>query len=454
MAVLAASLMRDHNRQNFNNNPHISTPMTNPYTGTPKPNDVTRSRSAPPTMTIDDRLSTARAPQRKMPRIEYGSDDDAIAHHTSPTSITECMDVDSRASPVVEPQGPPPQDQAVDCSDGEAAPLGCFSKPGRAQNAVRLLGEASNLMRDVYVYLVRHRIFACSDILESPEPLDRAELDPMGVLFSAQTIARNVLTDELLHEHALDVQIREVLATILLMVYKLRSESNYHSRYGAHSITSIVMSQFMVPAELPIRNYDAVRDHMMHIEMELILKTPIFRLVDETPHAACEWCIYRHYRLQVTEFEERHAAELDAGDVQARCELRDMVATCHSESLLALSGAYFFYHAALIADNDMLEEMGQWATSETMGEAIAHLCLKAIHLLKQPGLCRPLPAVGKQVERAAGAFLMNALRMSTRNAKGLRADALGNGLHPCQQIVGSKALSRLMSLYKPYNTER
>lgn len=425
--------------------------MTYPCTGTPKPNDVTKPRSAPATMTIDDRLTTARATTRKMPRLEYGSDDDPLMHHTSPTSVTECMDVDSRASPVVEPQGPPPQDQAVDCSDGEVAPpLGCFSKPGRAPSAVRLLSEASNLMRDVYVYLVRHRIFVCSDILESPEPLDRAELDPMGVLFSAQTIARNVLTDELLGEHALDVQIREVLAAILLMAYKLRSESNYHSRYGAHSIATIVMSQFMVPAELPIRNYEAVRDHMKYIEMELLMKTPVFRLVDETPHAACEWHIYEHYRAQVDEFEKQHATELDAGEVQARCELRDMVAACHSESLLALSGAYFFYHAALIADTDMLEEMGQWATSETMGAAIAHLCLKAIHLLKQPGLCRPLPFVGKQVERAAGCFLRNAMRLSARNAKGLRADALANGLHPCQQIVGSKSLSRLMVVYKPY----
>lgn len=463
MAVWGASLMCDQARKSFNNNPHISTPI--PSQQCPKDkgrtagmDDVARyTQSAPAVMSIDERLTELARPPRKRPAlggdVAYDvsdSDDTVVYSQSSPTCVMEIDDKkQSRASPV----GQEDPTRGVPKADTQAATpsppvaVGCFGPPNHSRESHALLTGAANILRDVYVHLVRNGLFLPGDCY-TPGALNCPSMDPMGVLFSAQTIARNVLTEELLTENKLNVQMRELLATILLMVYKVRSESQWRYVSSDGGISVCVMSQFMQKHELPLRNVDVVREHMMHIEMQLLTKVPLFRLIDETPHCACEWYISEHYADILRIYRNTHRLELERGDVQARADLRDLEDSCHRETMLALTGAYFFYHAACTSGTDMLEEMGQWATASTMGKALGYICVKAIWLLKAEA-ASPRPVKDK-VSRAAALFVSNAHRLSVQRVSTLRVHAYFNGAHPCQQIVGPHSLARLMTAFNPY----
>lgn len=465
MAVWGASLMCDQARKSFNNNPHISTPISNQQgpkdKGIPAAtDDVARyTRSAPAVMTIDEHLTELARATRKRAALDCNgdvaydvsdSDDMVVCSQSSPTCVMEPEDTKpSRASPVEEndpTRGEPQVDQPVANPPPQTA-VGCFGPPNHSRESHALLTGAANILRDVYVHLVRTGLFLPGDC-HAPGALNCPSMDPMGVLFSAQTIARNVVTEELLTENKLNVRMRELLATILLMVYKVRSESQWRCVSSEGGISACVMSQFMRKHELPLRNVDVVREHVMYIEMQLLTKVPLFRLIDETPHCACEWYISEHYSQVVRIYRNTYRLELERGDLQNRADLRDLEASCHQETMLALSGAYFFYHAACTSGNDMLEEMGQWATASTMGKALGYICVKAIWLLKADS---PLPlAVKDKVVRAAALFVSNAHCMSMQKASTLRVHAYLSGGHPCQQIVGPHSLARLMKAFNPY----
>ena len=86
--------------------------------------------------------------------------------------------------------------------------------------------------------------------------------------------------------------------------------------------------------------------------------------------------------------------------------------------------------------------------SETMGEALAHISLKAIWLLKKDGASPP--PVSLVVVRVAAAFVKNAALLSAQHVPGVREEAYQHVGHPCQQLVGSRALARLQAAFKPY----
>ncbi len=397
---------------------------------------------------VKEAQTTGMSPTRHVAILEapdVSDNDKGICRvQPSPNSVldTENITDSSRASPVNEPC-----EQEASCSQTDeetpgsnVANVGCFGPPGRSARSHKLLAGAANLLRDVYVHLAKHNVFEITDILEAPAPLNCASLDPIGVLFSAQTIARNVLTEELLSGHS-GLPIRELLATILLMCYKVRTEARWDSKHLKDGITVCVMHQFLNDDEFKVQNAAAVRKNMLGLEAQLLENVPIFRLIDETPHAACEWHIYDHYDRLQKAFRASHSNEVECSDNDTRC---------HADMMLALSGAYFYYHAACLSGTDMLEEMGQFATSDTLGQALAHICLRGIWLIRPwtAELSPQPPCIA--VTRMAVAFVSNAARLSAQRVEGLRKGEQLNPNHPCQQLISQDALARLMLSFAPY----
>jgi hypothetical protein len=377
------------------------------------------------------------------------------------TDVTDAGDVDmptAQPSPnsIMDPEplrGSPvePSEQDAACSSSSTETsviqtMSCFRPRGRSAASRALMATATNMMRDVYVRLVHCRVFCGTDIRENMMSLDCASLDPMGVLFSAQTLLRYVLSEDLLAKHGLDLSVREVMATALLLSYKLRSESHWHT---GCCISSYVMGQFMRSSELPMHSDATVRQRVEHLEMELINCTPLHRVIEETPHCAFEWTLYRHYEELKSEYQRAHVDALAEGKLEARAGLRDLESDCRRKMMLALSSGYFFYHAAcLCTEHEFLEELADQADSETMGKALAHISLMAIALLKRDG-AHPEP-VSLMIARVAAAFVKNAADLSTQKVAGVRENAYQRAGHPCQQLVGSRALARLQSVFKPY----
>jgi hypothetical protein len=235
------------------------------------------------------------------------------------------------------------------------------------------------------------------------------------------------------------------------MCYKLKSESHWRDGY---SISSIVFTQFMQQHELSIRNVDTARARVAHLEAELATKIPLFKLVDETPHSMCEWTLYQHHEGRIARYKHDNKELIATGNIHAVAGLRDIETIGYKELLLALSGCYFFYHAACINhEQEVLETMAQWADQHVMGEGLAYACLTAIHLM--PGDRPALSPVSAKAARAAALFVQNAemisaadlTRKQTRSAQrtsGLRAAATANATHPCQSIVDHRALQRLL----------
>lgn len=433
--------MNHHTRKQYNSNPWLSTPI--PLSSEAPQEHL--SHSAPAKM--PSLLS------RKRSTYDVDLSDMVVEQaHSSPTSAMEVNELGSRASPVEQlgrehcPKLPATSEPAR----REVLSQLCFAMPTRSGSSRVLLASAANMARDVYVHLVKLCVFSGTDILSNYGALDCPSLDPMGVLFSVQTILRLALTQELLSHHNLDLQIRELVATVLMLVYKVRSESYFRHRYVSdHSVGTIVMSQFMQSSELPLRNLDAVRSHMMHLEVEMLNKLPLLSLIDDNPHTGMEWAVHRHCEAIVDQYKARYTFELAKGELDAVCGLRDLEAACHDEKMLALSASYFFYHAACLnTDEEMLETMGLWCTATEMGEALAYLGFRGITLL--PASERPAPTCSKTVLVAAAHFARNAQRLSAQRTAGLCVYAAANETHPVMQIVGARGLARLLTALKSY----
>jgi len=443
--------MRCAVRKEYNNNPCISTPAAKEKAS--ERLDGSGPHSAPLPSAMRNRWELRK---RAALDTDVSDGDELPSAQPSPTCVMDMEVTDiSRASPVEE-LGPSQAATDGACAKASASDeLPCYAPPTRSSSSRVILASAANLVRDVYLHLVKHHVFIVSDIFDSNNVLTCASLDPMGVLFSAQTILRIVLTEELLATHGLDVQVRELCAGVLLLCYKLKSESHWREGY---SISAIVFTQFMQQHELPIRNDEKARALVAHLEFELATKLPLFKLVDETPHAACEWTLYKYYEERLEQYKRDNKEMLEKGNIHAVAGLRDTELNGHKELMLALSGCYFFYHAACINhEQEVLETMAQWADQNVMGEALAHACLLAIHLL--PGDRSVPPAVSAKVARAATLLVQNAEMVSsaelstkrTRSAQrtsGLRAGATANAMHPCQSIVDHCALQRLMEALK------
>ena len=387
VAVWRASLMRAEERKKLNNNPYLSTPI--PGCGSM---DRDHALQPSPVSVID----------AEMEDVNRASPVDSI-----------CTDVsDDCGAPATEPPTPPAS----------------AARPRRSAKSRTLMADAANLMRDVYIYLVRQNVLITTDILEGASPLECPSLDPMGVLFSAQTLLRHALTEELLAAHGMDLQIRMLMATVLLMSYKLRSESTWNYRLD---VSATMMTQFLLRSELPLKDREAVRINMLHLEVELVSKMPIHRLIDETAHSGFEWTVYEYY----------NCLELDA-DQKRR------------DTMLALSGGYFFFHAVCIQDKEeFLEIIGESYSNHEIGKAIAYICITAVSMTKTNRLATPSvisPTVSRRILHVCALLAVNAQRLSSKGAIGLRVYATKVAHHACQQIVGAKALVQLAAVFSPF----
>ena len=428
--VALAGVTRMHRKSsaspNLNKNPVLSTPMRFVHRqGWTAPGKC--PHSAPLPSTFEFKVSETYLGFRERPSIatSYDSDDTVGGDHSHDMQVED--------SPLVDVGD-------LECGQDRT----CFLRPTRSAHSRNALASAANLLRDVYVHLVRHHVFLESDILETCGPLSCPSLDPMGVLFSAQTMLRHALTEEMLNEHNLDIQIREVIATVLLMCYKMRAESCWYTSPSGKSITVTIMSQFLTSAELPVTKQMAhtIKTNMEYLEIELLAKLPIMKLVDESAHSGFEWSLYEHYEQVKQTYHAEHRVKLSQGCVQAMSGWRDLQCSAHRQLMLALSGGYFFFHAACLnRDCDLLEDMAEWCDSVTIGKAIAFLCVQAIYTLRKD--TTPPKLASRTTMRAAATLAFNAQRLSQQRVAGLRVFATECGFHPCHQLIGERALGRL-----------
>jgi hypothetical protein len=263
------------------------------------------------------------------------------------------------------------------------------------------------------------------DIDENFDPIDCASLDPMGILFSAQSVLRAAMSEELLAEHGLGFSTREMVATILLLCYKVRSESTFNNSVFTNRTLGIVVSQFLHCNERSLCDARETRKRVVDIEVRLLCQLPMFRLVDETPHASFEWACYRHF--EHPRDVHRHAF------------------------MTALSAGYFFYHAACLrTDVDMFDVLP--TSNVEIGEAIAYVCILGFQLshASSPASAIPLTTSCRQLHVSA-LLVQNAYELDLANTPGLRCRATGDDAHACQRIVSHRRLSQLQQLLQLYS---
>ena len=275
----------------------------------------------------------------------------------------------------------------------------CFQKELVQTYDLRVfLANAAKKLRDAYELLVKKGIFMLSDILEKGAcqygaPLSSAELDPMGVLHSAITLARYVLTQKALQKSGgkkLDERVRVALAGILFMSYKLRSESNF----GTLNVRNSVLATFLTKTELESYNascggYGAERA-MNNVEQQLLVFVPLWEVIDNNPFTGNEFAVYEM-------FEEQLISE--------------------HEMYLMLGSAFFYYYcAACCTSSSLLEELGANLTAEDIGRAIALLGLSTIEIMRggSPREIRNSNLYGSEVSRAAARLVTNACEIESR----------------------------------------
>ena len=238
----------------------------------------------------------------------------------------------------------------------------CQRAPGGNRHHCVLLAEAARIMSRAYLELVRVRFYSFNDIYESQSErvMRYPDQDPMGVLYSAIVAMRYLLSDEILDAHGLDEKVREMLAVVLHMSYKLKTETNWDPGCYAN-IT--VLSCFLCKDEIPEHGWDRdwrARDQhvssMWNIEAQIVCSQPTFRLFDDTPYQALETYL---------------------GDAIASNELSEY------EARLILGTSFLYLFAtALNSERYVLEDMGSECTTADIGRALAAIGVAAIHIAK------------------------------------------------------------------------
>lgn len=276
------------------------------------------------------------------------------------------------------------------------------------------------MVRDVYVQLARKGLFMSTNIEARAWHADHKkaewwgdpEQDPMGVLTSLVTLVRWMLSEEILDQNNLNFSVRGMLTTALVLVYKLRSEDNFLRRQRA-LIT--VLTHFLTPSEFEISNYAQIEDELERFESEIVLRYPLWTLVDCSPYTGFEFETWR---------------QCEAGHISSR------------EASLVMGSGYFHYHAA--ASNpmcDTLETMGTKLTSDQIGQALALVGVTTVWLLRRPDPRVP----GWYSDAVVDAAYQFVATSCTRSADlGVRTGAYADTQHVVFPMVAPETLRRLL----------
>ena len=230
----------------------------------------------------------------------------------------------------------------------------CQRRPMLDAASRRRVAYAVKLTRNAYVQLCNHCFFMPSDIEAG---VGRGwwghvtpEVDPMGVLCASTTFVRWILTEELMRPNGIDMSIRTLLAVVLIITYKLRSEQTFEA---GRNTSAYVLSQFLGRNDARINNLEQATNMVNDVERELVVQcAKIATLVDNSPYTAFEFAVYEwHTKGLLTEG-----------------EMKD-----------ALANAFFWYYAAASnAESDVLEKLGTMLTSEEIGRALACVAIAAV----------------------------------------------------------------------------
>ena len=304
----------------------------------------------------------------------------------------------------------------------------CQRPPGTNRHHCVLLAEATRIMLRAYKELVKVRFYSFTDIHE-PNPLERVmcypEQDPMGVLASAIVAMRFMLNADILTKHGLDMRVREMLAVVLHISYKLKTEASWDK--GSYANIT-VLSCFLCKHEIPEYGWEAdwrCRDQhvnsMWGVEAQIVCSQPAFRLFDDTPYQALEAYL---------------------GDALKRKELGEY------EARLVLGTSFFYLHAAALnTERYFLEEIGLECTTHDIGLALASIGLLSIHLAQRnepPRSCVE-SRFESHVLKAALALVSNALDvLATERQSG--KDELALDKYP-PMLLSLASLSKLKVVF-------
>ena len=314
----------------------------------------------------------------------------------------------------------------------------CFMRRGRKRRARQFLAECIRRTRDVYLFLVERHILYGSDISVSH---DRKQIhqhgchDFMGVLFACIAVLRYVLSNELLEDHGIDQQMREVLAAVLIVVYKAKADVLFE---GKDHFFTIIFAAFLTSDERYNSgrgiNHEHLNKNISILEVELLRLTPFHSCMECSPHATFEWSIYGHTQ-------------------RVNHPILDI------ERLLSVG--FFFYHAAAVNDEaEQLEELNTIYDVVIMGQALGMISIAAVGLhdgmlaadvmreietdLTDGWIPTPRPDV---VKVCAAHFVRIAHFGLVSNPGNLRFGAYANTKHAWYGLVSLEMVAKLSNLF-------
>jgi len=255
-------------------------------------------------------------------------------------------------------------------------------------------------IEEVDAHMELKRVDARTLVITTPEQ------DPMGVVACATGVARWLLTDAYLADHLLDVNTRVVLATVLFVVQKMKSEDRWHR--GSH-VALRVLARFLRDDEIgDWMHSPAVRsdwyDRLQRCEARLVCMPGMASVVDGPDSL---------YGTFETALEAMHkASELD------------------DRGLIVGAGVVHFYlHAAHSnRKRDTLALLGAARSVEPLGVALALVVLVTCRLVPHlsmygtPTTKRGMAWSDSAVRAAAHELVRNAAEVSQTERHGAYAD--------------------------------
>ena len=215
----------------------------------------------------------------------------------------------------------------------------CFRQPSQDEATRNTICNAIKELCVVYFFLESNLIFVVDTDLDNDVG---PESDTMRVMSSAATVIRFLLVNEKIAA-AKKNSLHGVIATVLLLVYKLITENDF-SRAARAPI--VVLRQFL-QVEIDEADFDKICSEMHDFEVQLSKSLPLHVLIFENPTTAFEFSAWSLYRK---------------GNVT-----RDEV--------FSMLKSHFFHYFAVVtnSDVDILEELALTMTTDEIGEAFCVL---------------------------------------------------------------------------------
>jgi len=298
----------------------------------------------------------------------------------------------------------------------------CQRPPSNNANHRLLLNRAVLLLNNAFKNIAKTDMFGGDDIVDDGRKwgerfaFEHPLQDGYGALGAAVTVARYLLHENMMSEHGLDINTRVLLATILFMCFKLKSEISYRHGDGAQLA---VVAHFLTPEELPpasrfmlgdvVDTRQTFADAMWRLEGEILRSQPVFELVDNNTSVGTELA------------------------------LTDMLAASlltRRQACIILASANFFLNASVMNPKiDLLEDLGRELTAPRIGMAVALIGATAL-LDDVPRAFADYPLLV-----AASRFVKNASDLGDEVRDGAYLDSRS----PTWAVVGKNVLPRVQA---------